>query len=404
MSLKVFRRSVRLSKRVAVLSAALVLLFILGNVSPLALSQQANGPSSCSLTGKTVPPVSNLTATTIAETSPQFLSAVKGKSFYFSGAAASWKCTALESIDANFMATNATGYKEDIVVSMSVSAVNTPVTVISVGFAPAVKYGVCSNNTSDCSGPSQFWSGYQFCDGHNSGGGYCAFPPAYSIQAVYGEFTQPNIYVPSGSNQPGCSNTLCSISSWVGLENCSSCSDPYNYILQTGTAGNISSCFLCSGTTYLSWWEAYPSDPVYCKSWTPTPGDAIYPEVYFYSGNEYYVQTTDASNGQTCSSVPSPYSWGITPLWGDFIVENPAGTVLPKFDNFWFLGQITYEGSTFPISRPFGDGWYAQTYMENIGVINVCSGSWQSGSCLPSVSLSGSDGEFYNTWISSQNT
>jgi len=73
-----------------------------------------------------IPAVSNATAFRIAESSAQFQSLTQGKTVRYSGAAASLHCSTVESIDANFIATNQQGGQEDVVVSMAVGAGNVP--------------------------------------------------------------------------------------------------------------------------------------------------------------------------------------------------------------------------------------------------------------------------------------
>lgn len=90
-------------------------------------------------TGLVIPAVSNSTAFRIAETSPQFLSITEGKTVRYSGSAASIHCNTVESIDANFIVTNAQGGEEDVIVSMAVGPGNVPNgTVISVQVGPVM--------------------------------------------------------------------------------------------------------------------------------------------------------------------------------------------------------------------------------------------------------------------------
>ncbi len=398
-----------LMRRVAALGGVLAtLLFLVSASSPFALAEGSTAsPSNCSLAGQTIPPVSNSTATSIAGKSSQFLLAVQGKSYHLSGFAASWSCTTLESIDANFIATNSTGHREVIVVAMAVTADRTPVAVSSIRIIPVVVNFTCSQNQSGgCQQSLTNWSGYSFCNGHNSGGAYCQNPPTNPIQSVYGLFNQPSISQPTGANQPGCMNSQCTLAIWVGLVNCTGCTSG-GELLQTGTVGSVQcSILLGCSTTYNVFWEDYPNNSAQYCSWSPTPGDVIYEHIYLASGNNYYVYTDDSTSNMQCTSTPYPYTMSHTPYWGQFFLEDPPGTDLAKFGNFWFQGQIGYGGSSFPINTLFGNGWYeADTPLENGAIIDVCSGSWSPPTCSPHVQ-SGSTGwgEFYNTWVSSQNT
>ena len=393
-------------RRVAVIfgAAAIVLIFTLNAFSPMVTAESVAEPSNCSLAGETAPAVSNVAATSIAERSSAFLSAVQGKSFYLSGFAASWSCTKLESLDANFIATNGTGYQEDIVAAMNVSANHTPTRVFAIRILPVGDFS-CGTNGSNCQQSLTHQSGYAFCSGQNSGGAYCQNPPVNSIPGVYGYFDDPNVYPPSGSNQPGCVNPVCEFASWVGLQTCIGSGCQTAELLQAGAYSNVG-CFGICTEAYSVFWENYPANkPQYC-SWSPSPGNHILPQVSADYGNYYYVEVQDSSTGQACTSAPFPYSWSYTPYWGIFSIEFRYGYDFAKFSNYWFQGGIGSGGTTTPISRYFGDGWYeALTPMVNSGVINICSGTWSPPSCSPDVQ-SGSTGygEFYNTWNSSQNT
>lgn len=235
-----------------------------------------------------------------------------------------------------------------------------------------------------------------------------------AVYSVWGSFTQPNIYVPTGSNQPGCGTVTCTMAAWDAL-------DTYapggQYILQTGSVGFTNYCEISCQTHYYLWWEDYESgssSATFCTN-APSPGDTVTPVVQLTSGSSYDVYTKDTTSSVTCSSSPYPYTFSHTPYWGDFILERAnvcsggvCGADLAKFDNFWLQGKIAYYGASsgVAISRTYGNGWYENLVMVNSGVTNICSGSWSSPTCSPSVStgtLTGY-GEFYNTWISSQNT
>jgi Peptidase A4 family len=198
----------------------------------------------------------------------------------------------------------------------------------------------CSSQGSNCQAPTPMWAGYQLCDGYNSGGPYCTSPPSNTIQAVYGSFAQPNIYIPTGNNQPGCGTVACTFSTWVAL-------DTYapggSSILQTGSIGVMTFCEISCITNYGVFWEDYEgSGSATICSWAPSPGDTITPVVQWSSGNSYYVYTTDTTKSKSCTSSPYPYTYSHTPLWGDFIIERQrggqggiSGQDLAKFDNFW---------------------------------------------------------------------
>lgn len=392
-------------KGVAAFGVSVVtLIFLVSTFLPFALAGGSTAsPSNCTLAGQTIPPVSNATATSIVENSLLFLSAVEGKTFHLSGSAASWSCTTLESIDANFIATNRTGYQEDIIAAMNVSANRTPTQVASIRILPVGDFS-CGNSSGGCQQSLTHQSQYAFCNGHNSGGAYCQNPPVNSISGVYGYFSDPHVYPPSGSSQPGCVNPVCEFASYVGLQTCTGCQTAE--LLQAGAYSNVG-CFIICTEAYSAFWENYPANnPQYC-SWSPSAGDHLYPQVSLDTGSTYYVEVYDSSNSKTCTSTPFPYTWSYTPYWGIFSIEFRVGYDLAQFDNYWFQGKIGSGGTTYPISQYFGDLWYAAyTPMINSQVYNVCSGTWSAPkTCTPYVQ-SGSTGygEFYNTWISSQNT
>ncbi len=339
----------------------------------------------------------------LANRSPQFLNDVSGQSYHFSGAAVSWNCGVPENIDANFIATNSSGFKEDVVVVDNISSSYAPTAVSGVSIMPFVSLSVGGGGAYSLT----TWSGYQFCNGYKSGGAYCANTPN-QLQSVIGYFVQPNVYVPTGSNQPGCGTVYCDLAVWTGL-------DTYApgglYILQTGSIGYTRLCPLCVTSYNLVWedLESSSSGAVYCTG-SLGGGNTIIPEVLLSSfTNEYYVSTTDTTTGFSCTSNPYPYTWSHTPYWGDFILERApfhGGQDLVKFQDFYFQDKIQYGGSWTPISNYYNDLWYDMVYMQNSGVYNLCSGIWTPpSSCTASVPAGSSGyGEFYNTWISSQYT
>lgn len=371
-----------------------------------------------------IPAVSAGTAYALAQASPQFMAAVAGQSYRFSGAAEEGHCGQLESIDINFIVTNSSsGSQEDLIVPFGISSDYTPTTTIvrAMSVMPVMSFG--SPNSSSILQPlttggggvyqSTIWSGYQFCNGHNSGGAYCANTPN-TLQGVAGTWIQPHHYVPpSGPTCTGGSN--CNVSPWVGLDDASPPGN--NQILQAGSTTLVYGCPLCIGKDAL-WWEALvtaPGTANFCGG-SVGAGDTITASVVFVSGTSYDVQSGDTTSGATCYSSPYPYSpWSYSTTWGDFIVERApiqacsfCGTYsdLAKFNNFYLQGKIEWSGAWNPIDRYYGNVWYNMVYMYNSGTYNVCSGSWTApSSCTASV-ISGSTGygEFYNTWISSVNT
>ena len=242
------------------------------------------------------------------------------------------------------------------------------------------------------------------CSGQNSGGPYCQNPPVNSIPGVHCCFN-PNVYPPLGSNQPGCVNPVCEFASRVGLQACIGSGCQTAELLQAGAYSNAG-CFVICAESCSVFWENCPANKPQYRSWSPSPGNHILPQVSADYGNYYYVEVQDSSTGQACTSAPSPCSWSYAPYWGIFSIEFRYGYDLAKFSNYWFQGGIGSGGTTTPIARYFGDGWYeALTPMVDSGVVDICSGTWSPPSCSPYVQ-SGSTGygESYNAWNSSQNT
>lgn len=386
-----------------VLLGALSVTFLVPTAAPVGTTHAAT--SACQSVGLpsnvSVPAVSNHSATVLVRTSPQFVEDVSDQSYRFSGEAVWWQCGKPENIDANFIATNSSGFQEDVIAAFNISSSYVPTAVYGVSIVPYISF------TSGGGGRYQnaYWSGYQFCNGHNSGGAYCANTPNI-LQSVEGTITQPAVYAPTGSNQPGCGTAYCNVAVWVGLD---TSAPGGGQLLQTGSIGYLRLCPLCL-INYALWWEDYPANPAtFCSSGTNVnAGDRILSDVLSAGGNNYNVYTDDMTTGAVCSS-PIPYTWSHPAYWGDFIVERGDfhnSRDLAKFDNFYLQGKIEYGNAWAPINQYYGNLWYDTEYMQNSGVWNVCSGSWSSPStCSPNV-VPGSTGygEFYNTWISSQNT
>ena len=156
-----------------------------------------------------MPAVSGAAATALALTSAAFKTTVGNDTYAFYGAADASHCGKLETIDANFAVTSASGTRRDVVAALNVSFASLPTTVAFVTTLPAVSF--CSG--SQCySGPD--WSGYQFCQ--QSGGSSCPSTPNTVAQGALMTFTQPNVYVPTGSGAPSCNNSVgCDFSTWV---------------------------------------------------------------------------------------------------------------------------------------------------------------------------------------------
>lgn len=373
-----------------------------------AVSAQSGSSAACPGGGviPEVPPVSSATATALALTSAQFREDVSGDTYILGGVAIAAHCGKVLSIDANFIATNSNGTREDVVVAFGASSSNIPINVLDVEILPAgsAQFGESTNSNN--------WAGYQFCN--NSGGGaYCPSTPSTSAVNTYMNFTQPNIYVPTGTGAPSCGSgsSECSLAIWTALDTTNGTSSAY--ILQTGSVGLIH-----SGTTnYYLWWEDVESSTSTWNLCTGllnqnliSAGDKIDSFVLLNSGSdEYYAYSYDVSNGNSCHSS-SLYTWNHTPYFEDFIFErvSVSGTLthLAKFDTTTASGQVVWGSTTYPISRPYGDGWYQQYTMKNT-VVNICSGSWSGGTCSASVSggtAANTFGSFTSTWVSSQYT
>jgi len=292
------------------------------------------------------------------------------------------------SIDATFVSTNASGIHQDVVVIFGVSSSDVPVNVTAVVTVPSIF----------ASSPSTNWSGYQFCN--DSGGYTCSGTPSTVANGAFMNFTQPNVYDPTGTGAPSCDNTIgCSTDIWTGLD--TACQGVGGYILQTGSVGYIRNpSGLLEVTNYWLWWEDVESSSSTATTCMGTlggnlisPGDTIDEGVYVSASNsgEYYVYSIDANNENGCSPT-NPYTFSHTPYYEDFITERETAgtslTAIAKFDTTTVSGQVEWGTSTYPISRPWGDGWYSQILMENGSpqVTNVCSGSWSGSSCTNSVS------------------
>jgi len=396
-----------LTTRLAALSLLGLLLSMTSTISVLpAVSAQPGNACPGGVTVPEVPPVSSANATTLALTSAQFRQDVSGDTYTLGGIAVSAHCDKVLSIDANFIVTNSTGAREDLVAAFGASASNVPVDVSNIQTLPAFSAQFGESTTSDN------WAGYQFCD--NSGGGaYCPTTPSTAATDTFMNFTQPNIYVPTGTGAPSCGSgsSECSLAIWTALDTANGTSGAK--FLQTGSWGQISG----GNTNYYLWWEDYESSSSTATICTGllnqnliSAGDTIEAFVTLSSGDQYTVEAYDYSNGNYCIPSSNPYTFNHTPYFEDFIFErvmvSSTLTHLAKFDTTTASGYVVWGGTSYPISRPYGDGWYQQWTMNN-GVVNACSGTWSGGTCSASVSggiSAGTFGSFTSTWVSSEYT
>jgi hypothetical protein len=373
----------------------------------------ANGlPSGCLTAQPPIEPtISAANVTALALTSPAFGAAVSGDTYQLNGASDATYCGRLVSIDATFIVTNSTRARQDVVVMFGVSASNGPMNVSSVVTIPATSASISLPN----------WSGYQFCN-NNGGGASCPATPSVAANGANMYFTQPNVYVPTGTNAPSCNNSVgCELGIWDGLDTGSGGA----YVLQTGSNGWIRNpTGLLQVTNYWLWWEDVESSS---STFNPcmgslggnyiSPGDTIAPEVYVSTtnSNQFYVSVVDQTNGKACTPAitggSNPYTFSHTPYFEDFIVERMiAGTTLsalPKFDTETLHGQVQWGTTWYPISRPWGDSWYEHILMVTNGVTNMCSGTWSLGTCNDAVAggtTANTYGSFTSTWINSEYT
>jgi hypothetical protein len=338
----------------------------------------------------------------LALPSSEFNAAIAGNAYRFSGASQERHCDGkLFSIDANFAVTTSTGAGEDVVVSFGVSASDVPINVTSVVSLPA-------SSASSYDYNSTFWSGYQFCN--NNGGYGCPTTPSTAAQASKESFTQPNVYVPTGTGAPNCyGSTACVLDIWAGLD---TSGQGGAYLLQAGSTAEIyNNEFLGHVTQYYLFWEdveSGSSTSTVCTTTQISPGDTIAVEVIQVSGDTYYAYATDSAKNLMCGPTTTPYTFNHTPYFNDFIFERasiPSGGYnnLPKFDTTTLSGQVYWSG-WYPISRPWGDGWYQRAQEYNSNTLNMCSGSYSPGTCTDSVSGGTSQntyGSFVGTWITS---
>jgi hypothetical protein len=285
---------------------------------------------------------------------------------------------------------------------------NLPRAVVLEGQSKAILMSAGGTNTQGV------WSGYQFCN-NNGGGSSCTTTPSVAATGALMYWTQPNVYVPTGTGAPGCNgSTACGTYVWAGLDS----GVGGVYFLQTGSIGIIRDDLGIQVTNYYLFWEDYESTSSGATLCTGllnqnliSPGDTIEPTVTLSSGTSYNLYTKDTTNGNSCTSNPNPYTFSHTPYFEDFIVErgiwNSVQVHLAKFDTTTIYGQVEWGTTWYPISRPNGDGWYYQSLMVNNGVTSACAGSWSSGTCSDSVSggiTAGTWGSFTETWVSSEYT
>lgn len=393
-------------------SCALLALFLLSLLAttPLVHHASAQTSSNTCLNLPIVPGVSASSATSLALSSPDFTAAVAGDTYRFGGAANAFHCGKLIAIDANFIVTNSTGGEQDVIAILGVSDSNTPRNVTGISVLPVFSFSSFTTGT---------WTGYQFCNA-NGQGSSCPTTPSVVAKGAYGTFTQPNVYVPSGTGAPSCyGSTACTFGLWVGLDTAGA-GQGSEYVLQTGSLGVIYQSGGSHHTNYYLWWEdveSGSSTATVCSGLFNgnfiSPGDNLDMNVTVYSGDTYTIYSYDGTNQNECTpNYGSPYTFNHTPYFEDFIGERQGWngvfpTHLANFDTTSFYGQVEWGTTWYPISRPYGDGWYDQALMKNNGVTNACSGTWSSGTCYAYVSggiTAGTFGAFSTTWISSQYT
>jgi hypothetical protein len=349
-----------------------------------------------------LPGVDNARVISVAQASSQYQALTSGLSValnivLYDSKFDSKSCTLNPSaVAANFVTTYPNGTQHTVLVTENVP----PSIVTNVQTFPALYASVNSN-------PSPTWSGYKF-----SGNQGITNP----VKDADGSFPQPTIDFPAnhGTNQPGCGwPSYCRLAIWTGLETGGSS----NNILQTGTMAVAPSGGSITYQLFVEDWPAHSAG--FCSN-PVSAGDTIKPQVYDAtivggSSGYFYVQTTDTTNGWTCSTSPNPYSWSHTAYYGDFIMERPGvgccwTASLPYFSpaGFWFQGRVYYDtsgvGAYHSIADPYVNGWGQWYYMINSNVWNMCSGSYSGGTCSQYVTLTSGYGEFQNTWITSQYT
>ncbi len=159
---------------------------------------------------------------------------------------------------------------------------------------------------------------------------------------AWGNWNIPQVGVPA--SVPNCGHSAvnyCDLGIWVGQTN------QYggtNGISQVGTDQLITCTQVlwwwdCS-ESYTAWYEFSPAiDPVTCYS--ASAGDDISATTsYNGSSHKYSVQAVDFNNNQACSSTsPTNFTMG-SPLYGNWIAEDPVinggNPTLSGFHNFTF--------------------------------------------------------------------
>lgn len=176
---------------------------------------------------------------------------------------------------------------------------------------------------------------------------------------------------------------------WVGIDGYSS-----NTVEQTGTDSDCQS----GKPTYYAWYEFYPQPSFIISSLTIRPGDTIFADVKYTSGNSFTIVIKDLTTGKSFSTshkvssaqrtsaewiAEAPYSGGILPL-ADF------GTVSFGYDSTAVVS--TCYATVSGVTRPIG------SFGSSVQTITMVSQSSSTTIKAQPSALSSDGTSFSITW------
>ncbi len=229
-----------------------------------------------------------------------------------------------------------------------------------------------------------------------------------TVLAAETDFTVATPSYPS----TGCADFyLCSMSTWVGLEDEAGAGD--SNLVQDGVDARCQS----SGCTpsYFVWYQIQAnSHEVSCgSSVTINGGDLIYAYVindqfYGHSNTNYDFYILDATNGESCYSSNNSDPGFSQPIIADYIVENNRVCFidcasLPQFGQIIFTYSDFYTSSwNWIYGYPDAPYYMGNGHYMSIGRGEICTDEVTDVATGSIVSSDGSS--FTQTWLSSANT
>jgi hypothetical protein len=227
--------------------------------------------------------------------------------------------------------------------------------------------------------------------------GYQFYGSSTASVAVYQAATSWTVPTGTQPNVSSCVASACFLAEWTGL---AFVANATTGLAQDGVREDMQCYVLGCSTSYYGFYEMVPATRTPCPNFPVSPGDSMYAsttnEAINSGGNylKYDFYLYDYGSSKACTSNNNTFSTNYGyPYYGLFYMEKHALSTLLDFNGtpVTFAGAVTYGGSTYGISTPYGNGWYLKTIMYNGGYTNIY---------LSTVSTNA----FTATWLTSQGT